>query len=102
MATNDFQSSKLLIVITWDEGNKTDNHIPTLLVAKSIHAERSSMLLTHCSTLRTTEDMLGAAASGLRRDGTVVRSPPSPSDRRDSARRVSACRSCRASPAPAR
>lgn len=59
IASQDFQSSKLLVIVTWDEGTKTDNHIPTLLVAKTIHAERSSMLLTHCSTLLTTEDVLG-------------------------------------------
>jgi hypothetical protein len=64
IASKDFQSSRLLVVITWDEGTKESNHIATLVVGASIHAQKSGMLLTHCSTLRTTEDILGLAHLG--------------------------------------
>jgi phosphatidylinositol-3-phosphatase len=59
MASPDFQEGRLLVIITWDEGSKSSNHIPTLLVGRSISGVRSDAAYTHCSTLRTTEEVLG-------------------------------------------
>jgi phosphatidylinositol-3-phosphatase len=73
IASKDFQSSRLLVVITWDEGTKESNHIATLVVGATIHAQKSNMLLTHCSTLRTTEDILGLAHLGCAGSATSYR-----------------------------
>jgi phosphatidylinositol-3-phosphatase len=55
----DFASGRLLVIITWDEGSGDDNHIPTLVIGSTVHNMKSATPLTHCSTLRTTEDILG-------------------------------------------
>lgn len=60
----DFQQGRLLVVITWDEGSKSSNHIPTVLVGRTISGKKPSTAYTHCSTLRTTEDILGLARIG--------------------------------------
>jgi phosphatidylinositol-3-phosphatase len=70
IASNDFQRSQLLVIITWDEGSPASNRISTLLLAKDIHGVTSSAPYTHCSTLRTTEELLqvpylGCAATAV-------------------------------------
>lgn len=59
IASPDFQSAKLAVIITWDEGSDTDNHIPTLVVAKTVRGVQTSTALNHCSTLRASEEILG-------------------------------------------
>ena len=34
IASDDFQQARLVVIITWDEGSATNNHIPTLVVAQ--------------------------------------------------------------------
>jgi hypothetical protein len=64
----DYTSGRLAVVITWDEGSESDNHIPTLVLAPATHQVAARTHWTHCSTLRTIEDVLhlsplGCAAS---------------------------------------
>lgn len=58
IASADFQQARLLVIITWDEGSTTSNHIPTLVIGKTINQVSSSAALNHCSTLRTAEELL--------------------------------------------
>lgn len=58
IASDDFRSGRLLVIITWDEGSTVSNHIPTVLVGQSLHGVTSSAPYTHCSTLRTAEELL--------------------------------------------
>jgi len=54
----DFKDGKLVVIVTWDEGSKTDNHIPTLVIAPTAKHVRAATPMTHCSILRTTEEIL--------------------------------------------
>lgn len=58
MAGPDYRGGKLAIFITWDEGNATNNHIPSLVVSPSTVKVRSAAHYTHCSVLRTVEEIL--------------------------------------------
>jgi hypothetical protein len=73
IASPDFQASRLMVVITWDEGSATSNHIPTLLVARGIRGITSATPLTHCSTLRATEEVLGLPLLGCATTATSLR-----------------------------
>jgi hypothetical protein len=64
MSSPDYRSGHEVIIITWDEGSATDNHIPTLLIAPKTTMITSATAFTHCSTLRTTEDLLHLAPLG--------------------------------------
>jgi hypothetical protein len=66
----DFREGRLLVVITWDEGSRKSNHIPTLVLGRTLHGGQSDQLFTHCSTLRTTEDVLGLPALGCAKTAT--------------------------------
>ncbi|MFI5895004.1 alkaline phosphatase family protein [Actinoplanes sp. NPDC051513] len=64
----DYRAGRLTIVITWDEGTSSSNHIPTIVVAPSLHHVTASRRLSHCSTLRFAEEqlrlpLLGCAAT---------------------------------------
>jgi hypothetical protein len=74
IASADFQQARLVVIITWDEGSATSNHIPTLVLSRTTVGLRSATEFTHCSTLRSTEEVLGlpligcaATAASLRR-----------------------------------
>jgi phosphatidylinositol-3-phosphatase len=58
IASDDFQNAQLLVIITWDEGSTTSNHIPTLILGKTIQGVTSAAAYNHCSTLRTAEELL--------------------------------------------
>jgi hypothetical protein len=64
----DFSDGHLLVIITWDEGSRQDNHIPTLVVAPTIHGVKSAAALTHCSTLRVAEEVLDLPYLGCAAD----------------------------------
>jgi hypothetical protein len=68
LAGPDYRAGRLTVIITWDEGTSTSNHIPTLAIAAGVHHVTAVRPLTHCSTLRFTEEqlhlpLLGCAAS---------------------------------------
>ncbi len=64
VASPDFRASRLVVIITWDEGSATSNHIPTLVVARTVRGVATSAALTHCSTLRASEEVLGLPLLG--------------------------------------
>jgi hypothetical protein len=58
MAGPDYRAGRLVVIITWDEGTGTDNHIPALVVAPTTVRIVSATAFTHCSVLRTAEELL--------------------------------------------
>jgi hypothetical protein len=74
IAGPDFQAGRLVVVVTWDEGSGSSNHIPTLVIAPTVHGVRSSAALTHCSTARTTEEILGLPLLGCAASALSLRS----------------------------
>lgn len=69
LAGPDYRAGRLAIIITWDEGTRTDNHIPTLVISPTTRRIATDLPFTHCSTLRTVEELLrvpllGCAATG--------------------------------------
>jgi hypothetical protein len=63
----DWRSGRLTVVITWDEGSKTDNHIPTLVLTPHASGVRAQAEANQCSLLRLISDVvqvppLGCAA----------------------------------------
>jgi hypothetical protein len=61
LAGADYRAGRLVVIITWDEGSSTDNHIPTVVLSPTTRAIVAPAAYDHCSTLRTTEDVLGLA-----------------------------------------
>jgi phospholipase C len=57
-AAPDYRAGRLAIIITWDEGTSTDNHIPTLIISPRTRHVSDAHAYTHCSTLRTTQELL--------------------------------------------
>jgi phosphatidylinositol-3-phosphatase len=64
LAGPDYRAGRLTIIITWDEGTDSDNHIPTLVISPTTRRITSADPYTHCSTLRTVETVLGLAQLG--------------------------------------
>jgi hypothetical protein len=58
LAGPDYRSGRLTVIITWDEGNSSDNHIPTIVISPTTRHITSAARYTHCSTLRTVETLL--------------------------------------------
>jgi hypothetical protein len=58
MAGPDYRAGRLVVVVTWDEGSHKSNHIPTLVISPTTQHLRSGTAWNHCSTLRTTEELL--------------------------------------------
>jgi hypothetical protein len=58
LAGPDYRAGRLTIILTWDEGTSTSNHIPTIVVAPTIRHLNISQPVSHCSTLRFTEQQL--------------------------------------------
>jgi hypothetical protein len=73
IASPDFQQSRLVVVITWDEGSSTSNHIATVVVGKTIRGVKSAAALTHCSTLRAAEELLAVPLLGCAQTATSLR-----------------------------
>jgi hypothetical protein len=64
LAGPDYRSGRLTVIITWDEGNSSDNHIPTLIISPPTRHIARAEHYTHCSTLRTVETVLGLPLLG--------------------------------------
>jgi phosphatidylinositol-3-phosphatase len=73
-ASADFRQGRLAVLITWDEGSSSSNHIPTLLVAPTVRGVTSGAAYTHCSTLRLAEDVLGLPRLGCAASAASFRS----------------------------
>lgn len=65
LAGADYRAGKLVVVITWDESSSTtDNHIPTLVISPTTAHVEDLTAQTHCTMLRTIEDLLHLPALG--------------------------------------
>jgi phosphatidylinositol-3-phosphatase len=64
LAGADYRAGRLAIIITWDEGTGTDNHIPTLVISPTTEHVTADQAFTHCSTLRTVQELLGLPLLG--------------------------------------
>ncbi|MEV8510192.1 alkaline phosphatase family protein [Actinoplanes sp. NPDC051475] len=60
----DYRAGRLIVLVTWDEGTSTDNHIPSLVISPTTKNVVAADAFTHCSTLRTTEEVLGLPLLG--------------------------------------
>jgi hypothetical protein len=58
LAGADYRAGRLAVIIVWDEGTSADNHIPTLVISPTTRHIAAGQAFTHCSTLRTTEELL--------------------------------------------
>jgi hypothetical protein len=65
LAGPNYRAGNTLVVVTWDEGDSGNNHIPTIVVAPSVRPGTvAGAALNHYSLLRTTEDLLGVGHLG--------------------------------------
>jgi phosphatidylinositol-3-phosphatase len=64
LAGPDYRAGRLTVFVTWDEGTGADNHVPTLVISPATRHVSARQPFTHCSTLRTTEDLLGLPPLG--------------------------------------
>nr|WP_238362241.1 alkaline phosphatase family protein [Actinopolymorpha pittospori] len=64
LAGPDYRAGRLAVVVTWDEGSQSTNHIPTIVISPHTKQVSSSRAFTHCSLLRTTEEILGVSRLG--------------------------------------
>lgn len=59
------QQHNSLLIVTWDEDNKTENNrIATLFVGPMVEPGRYDQRITHYNVLRTIEDMYGLSHAG--------------------------------------
>jgi len=70
-----YQRGTMAIVVTFDEGEGDDNHVPTFILSPStVPGARSSVRFTHYSLLRTTEEMLDLPLLGRAPQARSMRS----------------------------
>jgi phosphatidylinositol-3-phosphatase len=69
----DYRAGRLVVIVTWDEGSRSDNHIATLVIAPTAQRLSVRTRLTHCSMLRLTEETLGLPLLGCAADGPSPR-----------------------------
>lgn len=72
LAGPDYRAGHLVVIVTWDEGDSSSNHIPALVISPTTHGVRSGDAFTHCSTLRTAEDILGLPPLGCAAGATSM------------------------------
>lgn len=59
MAGPDYRAGRLVVIVTWDESSsKSVNHVPTLFISPTTTRIQDPTPQTHCTTLRTIEDLL--------------------------------------------
>ncbi|GGK78008.1 alkaline phosphatase family protein [Mangrovihabitans endophyticus] len=75
MAGPDYRAGRLTVIITWDEGTRAGNHIPTVVIAPTVHHVVATPRLTPCSTLRFAEEQLRLPLLGCARDATSLGPP---------------------------
>jgi phospholipase C len=68
LASPDYTAGRLAVILTWDEGSDSSNHIPAVVISPTTSGIRAGQAFTLCSVLRTTEELLalpllGCAAS---------------------------------------
>ncbi len=73
LAGPDYRAGRLAVVITWDEGSSSSNHIPTIVISPHTQKVSSDRAFSHCSLLRTTEEILGVSRLGCAADAPSMR-----------------------------
>ena len=58
MTGPDYEHGHLAIIVTFDEGTDESNHIPTVIISPTTHNVAPGTTFSHCSTLRTAEEIL--------------------------------------------
>jgi hypothetical protein len=66
LTSADYRSGHLLVVVTWDEGSGSTNHVATVVIGPRIQHARTpaGTTYTHCSTLRVSEEVLSLPLLG--------------------------------------
>lgn len=72
--SQDYRSGNLVVIVTWDEGSKDSNHIPTLVYAPGNAGKHLDARTTHCTTLRLMQDVLGVEPLGCAADADHIAS----------------------------
>lgn len=77
------QQHNSLLIVTWDEDNKTENNrIVTLFIGPMVQAGRYDQKISHHNVLRTIEDLYGLSHSGVSADAASItmiwKTPPRP------------------------
>lgn len=65
-------SHNSLLVVIWDEGFGTSNHIPTLFYGPMVEAGNYSEPISQANVLRTLEDMYGLAPTGRSTSASLI------------------------------
>jgi hypothetical protein len=71
LATDAWKNNGLLL-ITWDEGDGSDNHVLTLAIQPNAVDHTSARSYNHYSLLATIEDRLGLARLGKAADSSAM------------------------------
>ena len=67
------QKHNSLLIVTWDEDNKTENNrIVTLFIGPMVQAGRYDQKISHHNVLRTIEDLYGLSHSGASADAAPI------------------------------
>ena len=74
LSSPDYAAGRLVVIITWDEGTKEDNHIPTLIYSSGSAGKVVDDPTTHCTTLRLSQDVLGLEPLGCAADADQIAS----------------------------
>lgn len=72
LAGADYRAGRLVVVIAWDEGTSTDNHVPAIVISPKTSHRVSSIAFTHCSLLRTFEEVLALPLLGCATEATSM------------------------------
>jgi len=65
MSGPDYREGKLVVIVTWDESSSQDhNHIPTLIISPTTTHIQDATPQTHCTLLRTMDDLLALPPLG--------------------------------------
>jgi phosphatidylinositol-3-phosphatase len=67
LAGPDYRAGRLVVVVTWDEGSTSSNHIPTVVLAPTARGVRVTSPITHCGLLAMEEQVLGLPLLGCAR-----------------------------------
>jgi hypothetical protein len=64
LAGPDYRAGRLVVVITWDEGSGSSNHIPTVVVSPAAEGVEVTEPVTHCGLLAMEQQLLGLPPLG--------------------------------------
>ena len=74
----DYRAGRLVVVITWDEGSGSSNHIPTVVVSPTAQGVEVKEQVTHCGLLAIEQHVLDLPTPRLRGRRRVSGARPGP------------------------